>query len=390
MSTRRRWMDAWWAPAVIFVGLGVFVWIAVWFGNTHVTHDAYFPVRSAIGESWFGGWARWDAEWYRTIVREGYVYFPGVQSSVAFWPTYPLVVKAFSWAFPSIYITGTVVTAVCGAASVVVLRRWSLEFVGRAVALTAVLVLCVYPYSWYLYGAVYSDALWLATAIGAFLLVERDRTFWAGLLGILVTAGRPAGLVVALALVLRVIERRNEAKGAEGVRALLDPRSLTRRDLPILLSWAGVGAWCIYLWTRFGDPMLFLSVEEEWGQAAGPSTWFKFRIFDELVHRTFAWSTIGHVVSGVIVFAAIALLPRVKRRFGWSYTFYCAGLIALPLLGTKDFFSAGRYLLGVFPCAVVLAELLVARPRLRRVLLPASFLVLLAMAVAYGRGSYLA
>ena len=97
----------------------------------------------------------------------------------------------------------------------------------------------------------------------------------------------------------------------------------------------------------------------------------------------------GHVLHGLVVLGALFLLPRVKRRFGWAYTVYSLGLIALPLLGTKDFFGAGRYLLGTFPCIVVAAELLVARPRLRAVILPLSLVAMLAMAVAFGRGSYL-
>ncbi len=388
---RQPWTDHWWSPLVIFVSVGVLVWIAIWFGNNHLAHDSFFPYREAVGDTWFGGFARWDAEWYRTIVREGYVYYPGVQSSVAFWPTYPIVVSLFSWAFPSIYITGTFVTVCGGATAVVLLRKWAKVFVPNSVAITAVALLCVFPYSWYLYGVVYSDALFVATAIGAFYLVERDRYFWAGMVGIMATAGRPAGLVVAFALVLRVIERRNLAKGAKGLRELFNPRTLTRSDAPIFLSWLGVGAWCAFLWVKFGDPLLFASIEASkgWDQGAGPSTWLKFRLIEELQHRPFEWSTIGHVAHGLVVFGALFLLPRVKKRFGWAYTVYALGLIALPLLGTKDFFGAGRYLLGTFPCIVIAAELLVARPKLRAVILPVSLLVMLAFAVGFGRGSYI-
>lgn len=388
---QRTWTDHWWSPLAIFVAVGVLVWIAIWFGNNHLTHDSFFPFRKGVGDTWFGGFARWDAEWYRTIAREGYVYYPDVQSSVAFWPTYPVVVRLLSWAFPSIYITGTVVTVLSGATAVVMLRKWAKVFVSNSVAITAVVLLCVFPYSWYLYGVVYSDALFVATAIGAFYLVERDRYFWAGIVGILATAGRPAGLVVALALVLRVIERRNLSNGASGLRERLNPRSLTRADAPIFLSWLGVGGWCTFLWVKFGDPLLFVTIEASkgWDQGAGPSTWLKFRLIEELQHNPFAWSTIGHVAHGLVVLGALFLLPRVKRRFGWAYAIYAFGLIALPLLGTKDFFGAGRYLLGTFPCIVVAAELLVARPKMRAVILPLSLLVMLAMAVAFGRGSYI-
>jgi len=388
---RRDWGDIWWSPLIIFVAVGILVWIAVWFGNNHLTHDPFFPFRKGVGDTWFGGFARWDAEWYRTIAREGYVYFPGVQSSVAFWPTYPVVIRLFSWAFPSIYITGTVITVLSGATAVVLLRRWARVFVPSAAAMTAVVLLCVFPYSWYLYGPVYSDALFVATAIGAFLLIERDRYVWAGIVGILATAGRPAGLVVAVALVLRVIERRNRADGSTGLLRAFDPRGLRRADAPIFISWLGVGAWCTFLWIRFGDPLLFASIESSkgWDQGAGPSTWLKFRFFDQVIHEPIDWWTLGLIAHGLAVIGALLLVPRVRRRFGWAYAAYSLGLVALPLLGTKDFFGAGRYLLGVFPCIVVAAEMLVARPRVRAVLLPISLLIMLGFAVAFGRGSYL-
>lgn len=382
-------MASWWAPLAVFVAVGVLVWVAVWFGNNHIEHDPWFPVRDGIGEAWFGGWARWDAEWYRTIVREGYVYFPDVQSSVAFWPTYPLVVAAFSWAFPSIYITGTIVTAVSGAAAALLLRKWASIFTTPAVAITAVVVLCVYPYSWYLYGTVYSDALFVATTIGAFVLIERDRLFWAGVVGILATAGRPSGVIVAVMLVARVIERRNVARGGHGWRAL-DPRVLSRADAPIFLSWLGVGGWMAFLFVRFGDPLLFVKAQSSWQQGAGPSTWLKFRVFQELIDQPLEWSTIGHVVHGAVAIGALFLLPQVRRRFGWAYTLYCAGIVALPLVGTKDFQGSGRYVIGAFPVLVVVAELLVDRPRWRAVLVPLSLVVLCGFSVAFGRGSYLA
>jgi hypothetical protein len=67
-----------------------------------------------------------------------------------------------------------------------------------------------------------------------------------------------------------------------------------------------------------------------------------------------------------------------------------AGVLALPLLGTKDFQGAGRYLLAAFPCAIVLSELLSARPRLRSVVMAVSLIAMLGFAMAFGRGSYLA
>ncbi|CAB4323963.1 unannotated protein [freshwater metagenome] len=383
-------------PLIMFAAVAVIVWVAIWIGNTQFAHDAFFPARPGIaGGTWFEGWQRWDAYWYRTIVREGYVSYPGVQSSVAFWPSYPLLVRAVSWAFPSIFITGSIVTLCCGAVSAVLLRRWVGVFLPRAAAVTTVALFLVYPYGYYQYGAVYADALFVAVTIGAFLLVERDRLFWAGVVGIVATAARPAGVVVAVALVLRVIELRNLARAERSQQQLslwkrLDPRVLQWRDSPVFLAFCGVGAWSAFLGFRFGDPLLFATVESTWGQGAGPSTWLKFRIFEELRDRPLEAGTIGHVVQGLLLIGALALVPRIVRRFGWAYALFTLGVIGLALVGTKDFQSSGRYLIGAFPCFAVLGELLAARPPLRFVVLVLSLVALAVMAVAYGRGTYLA
>ena len=51
-------------------------------------------------------------------------------------------------------------------------------------------------------------------------------------------------------------------------------------------------------------------------------------------------------------------VPLVARRFGWGYAGYVLVVSGIPLLGTKDFMSSGRYLLAAFPLfALVGAEL---------------------------------
>ncbi len=47
-------------------------------------------------QPWFSGWVRWDAGWYRQIAAEGYTYTPGQQSTVAYFPGYPLAVRVLA------------------------------------------------------------------------------------------------------------------------------------------------------------------------------------------------------------------------------------------------------------------------------------------------------
>ena len=68
-------------------------------------------------------------------------------------------------------------------------------------------MLLVYPYGIYLFGIVYGDALFLAVCVGTFVLAEARRWWWAGVLAIAATAGRPTGLAVTAGLLVLALER---------------------------------------------------------------------------------------------------------------------------------------------------------------------------------------
>jgi hypothetical protein len=395
-------------PVLAFVVIGALLWCVAQYAATHFSRDPYFPRPDhVVGGSWFESWARWDAYWYRTIVREGYEYYPGVQSSVAFFPAYPVVVWLLSGLFPSIFMTGTVVTVICGLIAAVTFHRWCALRLSPAAAATALLALLLYPYAWYLYGPIYADALCLAATLVAFYAVERDHLWVAGVAGLVASASRPVGLVVAVALALRVLERRNAlattgaspdegpaGRGWAALRAELvrrfSPRSFTRAQAPVLLSFVGFGGWCTYLWIRFGDPFLFATIQSApgWEQPDGPATWVKARLIGEVFTEP-SWYTAGKFLQGALAIGVVLLVPRVARRFGWAYAALTLGVAMLPILGTKDFMGTGRYLLAAFPAFAVVGEALSARPRLRAAVLSGSALALVFFTAHFARGSYL-
>ena len=81
-------------------------------------------------------------------------------------------------------------------------------------------MLLLYPYAFYLYGAMYGDSLFLLTAIGSFVLLERRHYWLAGLVGALATAGRPVGVAVAVGLVVRMLEMLAEQRALAGGRTV--------------------------------------------------------------------------------------------------------------------------------------------------------------------------
>lgn len=382
----------WWVTLLWFIAVAVVVWVVVWLSAAYLPRTDLYPRGSGgPGGAWFEGWARWDAYWYRAIVEDGYSYYPGVQSAVAYFPTYPAVLWAVSGLFPSVFVAGSVVTLVSGAVAVVTFRRWAGLFLARRGATTAAALLVLYPFSWYLFGAIYADALFLAVAIGAFLALERDRLWLVALLGTVATVSRPTGIAVALGLVLRLLEIRNA--DARSWRSRLDPRSLRRRDYLVFTSFAGIVGWVIYLGVQFGDPFAFSSVQAArgWDQPASPSTWLKFSFFRNLSATQLNDSySISLLLQAALAVVALALIVVVWRRLGWGYAGYCMVVVAMPLVGSKDFMGIGRYLLPAFPVFAMAGALLAGRPKTRMAVLGASGVTLLVLASFFARGYYLA
>ena len=93
---------AWWRPGCdsLNVGVAAVVWFVVFLAAQFLPRDYLFPrPRTYPGGPLAEMWMRWDANWYREIIRHGYRYYPGVQSSVAYFPAYPLAVMSIAWAF---------------------------------------------------------------------------------------------------------------------------------------------------------------------------------------------------------------------------------------------------------------------------------------------------
>jgi len=401
----------WWYGGAAFAGVAVVLWVVVgasvaWLPWSQPRGD-FFP-----GQPWLEGWVHFDAGWYREIATNGYSYVPGAQSPVAFFPAYPLAMRGVGAVVGNTLLAGILITLAAGGAAATMVWIWFRDRLSPTAAWTALGLFLLYPYAFYLYGAVYADALFIAALLGAFLLLEGGHVWLAGLAGAVATATRPVGLVVVAGLAVRAMERRGvfprgrvdggltaddgDERGADDAaatggrrRPLVDLHRISWRDAPVLVSVAGLAAYSIFLARRFGDPFLFAEVEQYWGQAAGPRTWLKVEFFKGITNFGDPPSWFAFVAHPIVVVVALALVPRVFRRFGWGYGVFSLLAVGLAAFSTKDFFGSGRYVLSAFPCFAAAADLLLSHPKLRAWALGASACALLVMTSLFARGSYL-
>jgi hypothetical protein len=309
-------------------------------------------------------WARWDGGWFTHIAKDGYT---DPKTTTAFFPAYPLVVRAVGWVLGGHdVVAGVVVSLLAAAAAFVLLRELSATLVGEEAAQRTLVYLAVFPAALFL-GAVYSESLYLLLSVAAFLAATRGRYALAGVAAGLAILTRPTGVMLLVALAVL----------AWHARARLGAYARLALAVPI------AAAWPLWLWAVFGHPFEFLGAERHaWFRhlsSAGPfgGAW------DGLVA---AWKALEQFVAGgnhfpgtddalqaaglnLEAFAAtiFALVLGVVawRRLGAAYGLFVLLSVALPLASpstTIPLLSMPRFVLGVFPVFVALGAS-VTRPR---------------------------
>ena len=355
----------------IFLWSRAAIWIAAllalyWFEpNRHPQADRWDTARLHELGPGVDVWARWDSDFFLRIAEDGYDH-----ASAAFFPLYPAVVGVLGRVLLGHYVLAGVLASLAAAlAAFVLLYRLAEPRLGADGARRAVLYLAVFPTSLFL-QAVYSEALFLALALGAFLLAERRRFLAAGIVAGFALLTRPAGLALlpALALLAWQAPDRRRALAALGAA-------------PVLFA-----AFPLLVWVQVGTPWAFLDAQERWNRELSPAgplggVWEGVRAV--LRGETPAGAEPMHAAAvnaqglvALVLFAALAVVAW--RRFGAPYGLFAALSLALPLSVPSDrwpLLSLPRFGLVVFPFFLALAAL-GGRPRVHAAILSCSALLL--------------
>lgn len=396
-QTRRRWRF----PLAVFVIVGCALAVVIQVSHDHLKPD--IPIEGPSTQEYIGGWMQYDTGWYVSIAAQGYergqvaAFKRGDQSAVAYFPGYPLAVRQVARVTHDDYVIAAEVTTVLSGLAVFLLFwMWCAPRMDTSARRTALLLLALYPYAWYLYGTGYGDAFFVAFTIAAFLLLERDRPVLAGLMGAIASASRVTGVGTIVGLVVLMVERSGAVTRApaSGRRRLwsgwrFDRSKLRARDSGVLLSVAGFGSYCLFVWHLVGDALAFVTVQAApgWNQGSGPKTWIKYRFFGDLVRDPSYGGRL--LIEALLCLLFVIAIPFVARRFGVGYTAFVVVVIGVPLIGTSSMQGFGRYLITAFPVFALGGMILTERPRFRQATLVSSGLLLFVLASYFGRGFYL-
>jgi hypothetical protein len=277
-------------------------------------------------------------------------------------------------------VAGIVVSLAACLGAFVLLYRLAEPRLGAEGARRALLYLALFPMALFL-QAVYSESLFLALALGAFLLAERGRFAAAGVVAGLALLTRSLGLALLVGLAFYAWRARDRRRAFAGLAAA-----------PAVFA-----LFPLYLWWKLGDAWAFLRVQDSvwhrhfvplgglWlGPKAGAVAIWHIARSDPRVnmpppdginplHR-YA-EDVEHLVF-LALFVWLAALAW--RRFGPALGAYAAAGLAIPLNLPSSHWallSLPRFGLPVFPFFLALAAI-GGRPRLNAAILSVSALFL--------------
>ncbi|MBI3261597.1 MAG: hypothetical protein HYZ58_00425 [Acidobacteria bacterium] len=296
--------------------------------------------------------AAWDSGWYFDIASRGYYFNPNGQSSIPFFPLYPMLMRAVAWPFggteQAIWAAGIVVSCLAFALALLAIHRLTQRIVGdREAARRTVLYMAVFPFSLFL-TRVYAESVFLLTSVLAVSRAYDGRWSRAGIWGALATLARPNGILIGLPLVLLALGGRPTT------------RELARRLPPLLLVPLALAGYCGYVFALSGDPLAWLSAEAYWGYSLGHPPWEQLlkmigRLVDHGAYGYFFVSAMApfRLFHGVAALLFLGLTPAIFKRLGVALGAYVLVSLLVPL-SSNALEGVGRYAAVLFPAFMLI------------------------------------
>ncbi|MGW5868390.1 mannosyltransferase family protein [Streptomyces sp. NPDC055239] len=300
---------------------------------------------------------RWDWAHYVHIARDGY--FPGGagpglsdwDNREAFFPGFPLLLRAVHLVVPHWTVAGLLLSFVAGAVAVLALARIArLHLAHPSAGRRTTLFLLLSPCAVFL-AVGYTEALFLALALPAWLAAQRHDWALAATLAALASTVRVTGLFLAAAIALHfVLTSRTHRRW----------RSLPWLALPALPA----ALYSAYLHAHTGDWMAWQHAQERGWHRVFHTPWEAWsRTWDVAFSHVQTTGYAGMFQAELLAMAVgLLLLALLIRRRRWPEALYLA--LNLWALGTSYWYmSIPRATLVWWPLWIVLADWSLRRPR---------------------------
>ncbi len=277
----------------------------------------------------------WDGWWYLGIVRDGYHAAPLVNGyhDYAFFPLYPLLVRALSFPWPQFAgLVAVVLSNILFVAALVLLVRLGRVVLGDERASRGAILLAISPFA-AVFSMAYSESLFLVLSLAAFLALERNRRPLGGLLLGLAAFTRLQGAILTLPLWL--------------VLFLRDGRRLRLSQAWLLAGPLAGAAFLGFVALLTGSAGAYGGAQGAWGRLGAGLSPAGGSIIQ-------AFSPYQAALLVTLLFAVFLLVYLRPDRIPVPYAL--VPIISLGLLLSSGLLeSVGRYVSSAFPNAWLLA-----------------------------------
>ncbi|MFZ0748248.1 MAG: hypothetical protein WAM70_02730 [Pyrinomonadaceae bacterium] len=336
----------------IFAASRMVMLIAMAFANRMIPIEPTAQTWEATSR-WFRFLLRYDSGWYLHIATHGYSWNGNgmEQQTVAFYPLYPLLIKALTFLGFSHAASAVIVPSVAIIIGIVVFTKLVAEWYDDETALYSVAFLSFFPGSLF-FSAAYKESLTFLFVVCFFLFLLRKRFLVAACFAGLCFATRSTGLVLLPPLAWEIIR----CYWPDNRRRLLLEGALS-----MLIASSGLWLYMIYLWAVFRAPFAFMTALAAWNESHLGSPLLLqpvYRAVIDLRYQLQHFIADPNALSFVLFLVFVALVVIFRKRMAVSLLLYSAGALLLPYFtrtAGAGFASFTRYVMLAFPVFIIAA-----------------------------------
>lgn len=319
-------------------------------------------------QGFMGPFARWDARHYINLIERGYSGYQenGQHLFLVFYPLYVWVVRGVRLIVPNTVAAGLLVSSLSYSWGCCYVYRIAAKLLGRRGARDSVMLLSLFPYSFF-FGTVMTEGLFLLTT-GAACWYALERKWLAyGLWGSLAAMTRMTGVLVAVLGLVEVIGVLGPLERPVGQSLKRMALGLIKKLPALIMPILGSIAYLLLNWRVDGDPFAFRAHQAHWHQGG---MWvsrvlrYIWGYFLENIARANGYAIwLPELLLFALGFIIILLALR-KREARPSLLAYALCYLTATY-SLSWLLSAGRYMSCCFPMFILAASLIGDRPALK-------------------------
>jgi hypothetical protein len=377
------------------------VWVLTAFGASPLQETIYRQIKPYLHDDFFSRyfvnpWFQWDTIAYLKIAILGYEN----DATIAFMPLYPWLIRLLSHLVMGNYLLAAlIISTICTILTLILLYELFLDIYSEEIAWRVVITFIAFPTAFFLLAG-YSESLFMTFVLAFWLLARKRQWLWAGLCAGLATLTRLQGVFLSAVLVWLVLSSLIAKPSSDPwqqvgqviklipafrkrIGPAVDKTAWLAIPIPLLCS-LGYQAWL----KISGYGTITAALHKYWGlETVAP--WTGFLLFlQRLSTRHFNY--MDWIDLTLFIFALAAGLIGL-RSLDPAFSIYIWLTIAVLLTrGTPPHLLASysRYLLSLFPLAVLPA--LLSRGDQRLLILIASYSLQVLLATIFLWGSWVA